>query len=72
MQVPGSIFRNDMITIARMHRIISIPMKNDGRDTGSIRQDRRSAGPGRQFAVSHCGERRTAPQARPECTPIAA
>jgi hypothetical protein len=58
MQVPGSIFRNDMITIARMHRIVSIPMKNDGRDTGSIRQDRRSAGPGRQFAVSHCGERR--------------
>ena len=35
LQVRSPVLRNDMIAVARMHYVVSIPMKNDGRDSRS-------------------------------------
>jgi hypothetical protein len=32
-QVRSPVLRNDMIAVARMHCVVSIPVKNDGRDS---------------------------------------
>ena len=71
--------RNDMIAVARMHGGIPIAVKNDGRDGLSI-SDRRRNVAGLQsirqvtlrMATNADGRSLAAPQARPECTPIAA
>ena len=50
-----------MIAVARMHCVVSIAVKNDGRDSQPVPQDRRSlARPGRSREVTlpHGGERR--------------
>src|SRR5271169_5706252 len=41
LQVRSPILRNNMIAVARMHCVVSIPMKNDGRDSRPVFQNRR-------------------------------
>jgi hypothetical protein len=68
-----------MIAIARMNGGIPIAVKNDGRDSLSISNKRRNDA-GLQsirhvtirMATNADGRSLAAPQARPECTPIAA
>jgi hypothetical protein len=59
-QVRSPLLRNNTIAVARMHCVVSIPMKNDGRDSRPVLQDRRNiAEPGRsrQATLPHGGER---------------
>src|SRR5437879_5256752 len=41
LQVRGPLLSNDVIAVARMHRGVAIPMKNDGRDNRPVPQRRR-------------------------------
>src|SRR5260370_42065414 len=53
--------RDDMIAVARMHRGVLIAVKNDGRDSLPVSENRRSvAGPQsiRQVTLPHGDERR--------------
>jgi hypothetical protein len=42
LQVRSLLLRNDMIAVARVHCAVSMPMKNDGRNSGSVPRDLRS------------------------------
>src|SRR5205823_3397635 len=53
LQICSPLLRNDMIPVARMHCVVSISMKNNGRDSRPLPQDRRNAaGPGRSRPVT--------------------
>jgi hypothetical protein len=48
LQLRDPVLRNEMIAVARMHYGVLIAMKNDGRDSRPVSQNRRHvAGPGR-------------------------
>src|SRR5260370_36000820 len=61
LQVRDPLLRDAMIAVARMDCVVSIAVKNDGRDSQPVPQDRRSlARPGRsgEVTVPPGGERR--------------
>ena len=48
LQLRDPVLRNEMIAVARMHYGVLIAMKNDGRGSRPVSQNRRHvAGPGR-------------------------
>ena len=70
---------DDLIAVVRMHRRIPVPMKNNRRDNARTCASTRAAArrvPHCVLVLAHCREREAtslaAPQARRECTPIAA
>ncbi len=77
LQARRPLLRNDMIAVARMHCVVPIPMKNDGRDSRPTLQHRRNvAGPRRsrqvtvpQVTFPHGAERRWEVVGGPPCEP---
>src|SRR5712691_3062355 len=41
LQIRSPLLRNDMIAITRMHCVVSIPVKDDGRDSRLVPRNRR-------------------------------
>ena len=64
--------RNDRVGVTGIDGGIPFTMKNDGRHRGSLVGDRFGCSPPRCIAAKADGMSRAAPQANPECTPIAA
>src|SRR5260221_10394320 len=59
LQLCDPLLRNEMVAVARMHYGVLIAMKNDGRDSRPVSQNRRHVGgSGRscQLALPHGGE----------------